>query len=226
MSSLKWGRLLATAAAATWIGACSESTRPVAPTPGPAEATSDRAAVALFEWAVNRSAPDVLERLFAGDFALMSAEQDSAGNSGRGALERDSVLIGFRAMLEGVPGRYPPAEANLSLDRILLSFPDARGGRDPQIHRTIRTHMALRVHDVATGSVFDISGSLVFLATRGDSAAVPMGTVAEPDSTRWWIASLEDEAVAGPRPGASAHPSMTFTLRTLLDFYRARAASP
>jgi hypothetical protein len=218
-------RWITATALALGLASCAESTRTLAPGPEPPIATSAMTAVRRFEWAIDQSDADVIADLLTADFELISAELDSAGNPSRGALDRESVMIGFRAMLEGVPGRYPPAEADLTLDRNLISFPDTRAGLDPRVHRTIRTFMELRVHDAATASLFEITGPLLFFLTRGDSATVPPGEVAAADSLHWWVRGIDDGTSSAPRRGASTHPARIVTLRSLLDLYRARAGA-
>src|SRR5262245_40314757 len=96
-------RILFAGGLSTLLGSCAEYKDIAAPGPGPPAATSPVSAVRLFEWAVSHSHPELLDAVFSGRCGLLSGAIDSAGNPASSLLPRDSVLAGFRAMLEGVP---------------------------------------------------------------------------------------------------------------------------
>ena len=177
----------------------------------------------MLEWAVDHSRPDLLEGLFSADFELFTAGLDSAGNLTRVGIPRDTVLAAFRAMLEGVPGKSAPATAALVLDRNLLATPDTRPGRDPRVHRSLRTSCDFRVEDSTTQGAFHVTGFLRFYASRADSAALPAGSTTATDTTRWWITRIEDETLAADGSlRTSAHPTKGWTLWLVLEIFLAR----
>lgn len=204
---------------------CYWSRETVAPWPEAAAPAAASAAGALqrLQWAVNQSRPELLDELLSGDFELVRAGVDSAGNLAQVSVPRDSVLVAFRSMLEGVPGRSLPAKARLELDRNLIEFPDTRPGRDPHVHRSVRSSFDLSVRDVTDESTYEVTGVLLIHASRGDSVALPASSTSRSDAGRWWITRIEDEAFAGP--GArrtSAHPASKPSLWQLLEYYLAR----
>ena len=206
------------------VASCERSPDPVAPSPAPPEASSAAGAVRRLEWAVDQSRVDVLEGLLSADFQLRHASMDSSGNVIGSFVPRDSVLAAFRSMLEGVPGKSAPAVARLDLDRNLIEFPDTRPGRDPRVHRTLRSRFALQVDDASSQQSFNVSGHLLFHVSRADSAALPAGNTATADTSHWWVTRIEDETTAtGAASGASAHPGRWTSLWNVLDFFLERA---
>ncbi len=184
--------------------------------------------VRRLEWAVNQRDLETVAGLLAADLICEAQALDSAGNVVRQPRDRAWVLEALRSLFEGVPGRYEPAQVTLDLDRDLIAFPDTRAGSSPVHRRTVRTSMGLRVRDPSTSSTFEVRGYLLFYAVRGDSAAIPSDQVAESgvsDSTRWWIDRVEDETLtAEPSPPrTSAHPARSWSLSSLLEYYRVRA---
>ena len=203
------------------LASCSRSTAPVVPASQTPEATSAVGAVRLLEWAVNTGHAGVLEGLLSADFDLAVAGLDSAGNQTRVDVPRDTVLAAFRSMLEGVPGTSAPAAAQLVLDRNLIELPDTRPGRQPNVHRSMRTSCYLHVYDSTTTAIFQVTGHLLCYVSRADSAALPAGSTAPADTSHWWITRIEDQTFEGSGV-ASAHPSKNMTLWTILDFYLTR----
>jgi hypothetical protein len=172
---------------------------------------------------VGQSRPDLLEGLFSADFELFTGGLDSAGNPMRVGIPRDTVLAAFRAVLEGVPGKSAPATATLVLDRHLLETPDTRPGREPRVHRSLRSACDFRVEDPTTHGAYHVAGFLLCFARRADSAALPSGSTTAADTTRWWITRIEDETLASEEvPRASAHPGKSFTLWRILEIFWAR----
>jgi len=166
-----------------------------APTPN-----SPQNAVKLFEWCwVNRGVDEYRE-LFTDDYVFISAGTDSAGNPSREIQARrdDEVQIAEN-MFIGSADRPPAESITLFFDQNLIAFPDTRPGKDPNWHKSIRTHVDLKVR-IDSGNTAEVTGSALFFLTRGDSAAIPNDLKArgfKPDPLRWWIDRWEDETLAG-----------------------------
>ena len=73
----------------------------------------------------------------------------------------------------------------------------------------------------------EITGSLLFFLTRGDSAAIPQQLIdrgLKPDSTRWWLDRMEDETLAGAGVSYAAQPSKRNTFAALLEYFHSLVA--
>jgi hypothetical protein len=185
-------RLLPIAAALAMAAglACGCATTIVAPLESPPAATSASGAVQRFAWGFNHKDVDVVRGLLTDDFGFVTAGSDSAGNPSRLPRDRPWFLVALAALADS------SSTVSLAVDRVLAAFPDARSGKDPRVHKQVRSSVdvSVRFRDVS-GNV-EVTGNLLFFLTRGDSASIPAEQRArgvKPDSTRWWVDRLEDE---------------------------------
>jgi hypothetical protein len=212
------------------VSAC-DMGRSVAPPPVAPAASTPAGAAERLAWAFNHSDAEIAAGLLPDDFEFATAGLDSAGNGARDTvLTRDTLLGALRSLLEGVPGVSSPARVTLNFDQNLVPFPDTRPGRDPRVHRAIRTSVDLRVFDPASQSTWEVSGHALFYLTRGDSAVIARDRVAlgvHADSTRWWIDRWEDETIGSAGGGgAHANPAGRWTLWQVLRFFLDRLLRP
>ncbi len=178
--------------------------------------------VRLYEHGMSNRNPTRLDSLFTEDYRFYFAVGDSAGLSDPLWLQRDEAASNY-AMLHGTPSVTPLQRVDLFFDRNLFAVPDARPGRNPRFHKTIRTTMSLRA-EPGDGSVYEITGFLFFYLVRGDSAQILPGHGA-PDSTRWWIQRLDDETIP-PGGGFRSMPSRNYTYGWLKQLYRSYLRTP
>lgn len=182
-------------------------------------ATSPAAAVKRLEWAFNHRDVEAIRGLLTEDFLFGTAAVDSAGNGVGHDWTRAQLLASFEALFIGNPGG-PPAAARvrMTIDANPIPFPDTRPGHAGAVHRSVRTSLDVRV-DTAEGDVFEATGHLLCYMTRGDSAQIPpeeLARGAKPDSTRWWIATIEDETIG---QGFHATPSHATSFTDILRLY-------
>lgn len=215
--------VIALAFASAMSTAC-DTARTVAPMDVAPAANTAAGAVQRLAWALNHRDVELIRGLLSDEFSFQTAGLDSAGNPARDTtLTRDSLLAVLRSLLGGRPGVPPPASVRLSLDADLVAFPDTRVGRDPRVHKTIRTSVDLVVVDSTAQHTFKASGHALFFLSRGDSATIPTelkALGAKADSTRWWIDQWEDETIGGG--GANASLVTVKSPRAIFRFYRDR----
>jgi hypothetical protein len=205
-------------AAALAVG-CATTTVAPPPVDGSPAASSPAGAVQRFAWGFNHKDVDVVGGLFTDDFQLISAGTDSAGNPTRNPTgDRPWFLVALAAL------RDSSSAVSFVLDRFPLPFPDTRPGKDPRVHKQIRSSVDAKV--LFPGGGVEVTGSLLFFLTRGDSAAIPPELAArgtKPDSTRWWIDRLEDETLGDSvYPGPTPTKSITFV--ALLGYFHSHIA--
>lgn len=178
--------------------------------------------VRMYEYGMNNRNAATLDSLFSEDFRFFFAAGDSAGMTRDSIwLQPDESVTNY-AMLHGTPSVVPLQRVVLDFDRNLIAFPDIRPGRNPRFHKTIRTTMQLRA-EPGDGSVYEVTGFLLFYLVRGDSAQILPGFGA-PDSTRWWIQQMDDETI--PPSGFRALPAPTRTYGALKHLYRSYLRLP
>jgi hypothetical protein len=175
----------------TLAGCATRSTAPQAVVVLAPDATSPVAAVQRFEWVFDHSSLETVAGLLTEDFLFGSTATDPTGSTDRWAKDRDSTLLALRAMFDGVRGHGLPAVVSLELDRNLVAIDDPRPGRSPSHHQLVFARTSLRIEDLEAG-VQRLDGSLVFVLTRGDSAAIPPDQGAGSDPGRWWIERIEE----------------------------------
>lgn len=211
--------------AALLLGACDKA--PTAPADRPPAADSPAGAVRAIEWAFNHRRLDVIAGLLPADFRFQTAGVDSAGNPTRDSLGlggREEFLAALRGLFEGTPTQPGAERVLLSFDRNLTEFPDTRPGKDPGVHRMIRTALDLKVA-LGDGSVVEVTGNALLYSVRGDSAAIPPELAARglrPDPGRWWLDRWEDETLTGA--GDRPLPAHALALGELLRRYLPVAA--
>jgi hypothetical protein len=199
------------------------STKIVAPPPvdEPPAASSPAGAVQRFAWGFDHKDVEVVSGLLSDDFQFISAGTDSAGNPSRAPYDRSWFLVALAAL------RDSSSTVSFMVDQNLVPFPDTRPGKVSKYHEQIRTsvHASVRFTD-ANGNV-EITGSLLFFLTRGDSAAIPADLRAlglKPDSTQWWLDRMEDETLAGASVSYAAQPSKRNTFAALLEYFHSLVA--
>ena len=182
----------------------------VASSPAPVP-NSPANAVKLFEWCWNNRAFQEYQELFTDDYRFIFATNDSAGNPYQGRpYTREDEMATAANLFNGGSNQPPAKSITLNLDRNLIALNDPRPGKLGRWHKSIRTHVDLKVevdHGDGATEFNTVQGFALFFIVRGDSAAIPPELVAKgfhSDSTRWWIERWEDETLpeggGGPAP--------------------------
>ncbi len=200
-----------------------DTARTIAPRALAPVADSPQNAVRLLQYALNYRDMDAIESLLPEDATFVSAGADSAGSVVRVPWTRAELVHALRNLLVGSPTVPPATSIALNIDANLVPFPDTRPGMSPELHRTIRTSVDLKV-ETADGSGYEVTGMALFYATRGDSAQISAEQKAhgaKPDSTRWWLSRWEDETLP-LSGGLRALPSHAMTLGAVLRLYLGR----
>lgn len=172
--------------------------------------------VRLFTWCWQNRDAARYEEVFTDDYRFIFGPNDSSGfQRDRPWLREDEIGMA-QHLFSGGADRPPASDVQITIDNVLVPLPDPRPGHLYKWHKTIRTHVDLKVTVTdasGTPSVIPVVGNALFYLVRGDSATVPKGFVQ--DSTRWWIERWEDETVGSsgtsarraPVPGAGARPA-------------------
>lgn len=228
-------RLAATALLTTLIAGASGCFNPFDPrvsvqraasTPAPSPNTAANA-VRLFEWCWKYRGIKEYEEVFTDDYRFQFADKDSAGNAFRDVpYTREDELRSASGLFVGNADHDAASDIQLDFDKTLYPLNDDRPGRDSLYHKSIRTHVDLKVTlDRGAGpEVNEVHGYAKFYLVRGDSAAIPKELADRgflPDSNRWWIERWEDETLpagaaplrigpAGPSRGAVIFRTTTF----------------
>jgi len=198
---------------------CSKRTRTVVPEPALVAPAADTPADGLraLEWSWNNRVCEPLYGLFTDDYVFAFAPGDSAGNAYRDVQwTREDELAASCNLFANA------TEIDLWLDKTLYDLPDDRPGKDPRVHRSIRTAVTLTVNIQIGGDprLEEVRGFAKFYLVRGDSAAIPDDQLQQgvgPDSTRWWIQRWEDETLPA---GSRANPAMNRTWGALKVLFR------
>ena len=221
--------LLLLAAAAAVPGCTKRTTAPAVPPPqGPAP-DSPKSTLLALKWALEHLDFATARSLFTDDFVFVFAETDSAGNTFRETpWGRDDEMASHLHMFVGGSATEPPVDRiTLEFTNTLIAFPSIVPGDHPDLHKTIRAEVHLRI--VRGESVLEVRGPGLFYFVRGDSAAIPQDLIDEgfgPDSTRWWIERWEDETVssgaatAARVPRAATMPAQSSTWGAVKAMYR------
>ncbi len=181
------------------------STQRVASSPPPSP-SSPANAVRLFVWCWKNRDPNRYAEVFTEDYRFIFAPNDSAGNPFRDApWIREAEMDMARHMFVGGGDQPPASDISITIDNSLVARDDTRPEHQNKWHRTIRTHVDLKVTVTdasGTPSVTPVVGNALFYLVRGDSAVIPseLSTRFKPDSTRWWIERWEDETIATGSP--------------------------
>ena len=199
------------------------ATKTVAPPPpadtGPV-ADSPANAVKRFEWAMNHKSSETVRGLLAADFLFIGAAMDSAGNASRDSLGGRGWFVDALAALDSAS-----TQVTCYMDENPISVADPRPGRDPRFHKLVRSSLDLVVRDAENR--FQVTGGLLFIVTRGDSATIPAELEArgvQADSTRWWFDGLEDETLPGAGAPAGTEASRNWTFGALLKLHHSLVA--
>lgn len=201
-------------------GGCSQGVGHLVAPPAEADLspapTSPEGIVRRFEWSWKNRGAAAYASDFTDDYRFQFEEFDSAGSAYRDVpWTREDELRMAGGMFTGNADHARASDIQLDFDRTLIPLSDDRPGRQNRWHRSIRTHVDLKVtFDRGAGpEVNEVHGFAKFYLVRGDSAAIPPDLVARgvgPDSTRWWIDRWEDETSAAG-VGTSANPTMEMT---------------
>jgi hypothetical protein len=202
--------------AAALFGAACARQNPVAPgAPAPAgpAANSATSVVQRFAWAWANRDTAAYSALLTDDFAFQFATGDSAGVPFRDqpwGFEFEEEAVGH--LLRGGSDRTPASDVQLAIDNLLVAVSDPRSGRVWPWHRSVRTHIDLKitVDDNGSPSVSSVQGYALFYVVRADSAVLSPARAAHGgrDSTRWYIQRWEDESIVGPgTPGLHVNPT-------------------
>lgn len=220
-------RPCAAAALLLALAACSKH-HPTAPVPvavvpaGPAP-SSAAGVVERLAWTWTRRDTAAYSALFTDDYSFRFAANDSAGSLWPGnAWTIEDEIQSVDHLFAGGFDLPPASDVVLTLDRPLVASPDPRPGRDPGWHRTVRTHVDLKVTVTFEGtpSVTPVTGYALFYVVRGDSAVLSAARLAAGgrDSTRWYVERWDDQTV-GTRPGLDAVPTRNATWGSLKSRY-------
>lgn len=215
-------RMLAPALLALAAFGCSPWTGAVAPPPVDPRPARDTPAgvVHRLEWDWQHLDAADYATLLTGDFRFVPEISDS---SGFGWTDEDpwnreiERLVALR-MFDRAPAA-PPVVNNvtLSFDRTMIPLPDPRPGKNSKWHRTIRTHVDLKVEVDRGGGSLDaqiVVGNALFYLVRGDSAVLTPDQILEGatrDSTQWWVQRWEDETLTSWSLAQSPTPARNFS---------------
>jgi hypothetical protein len=191
----------------------------VAPPAGPA-ANSATGVVQRFAWAwVNRDTA-AYSALLTDDFNFQFAANDSAGTPFRDqpwGFEFEDEAVGH--LLRGGSDLPPASDVSLTIDHLLVALTDPRPGKGSPWHRSVRTHLDLKItaDDNGSPNVTSIQGYALFYVVRADSAVLTPARAANGgrDSTRWYIQRWEDESSGAGAPGLHPLPTRNTTVGTL-----------
>jgi len=161
----------------------------------PPEPNSPFNALHLFDWSYDHRSIEQYRRLFTDDFRFFFSELDSSGDAYRVIpWTREDELIATRHLFVST------REIELTLDHNFNLTADARPGKNPIWHKAVATGVVLHVV-FPDGHTEDMSGSVKFFFTRGDSALIPDDLGAAPDPATWYIDAYEEQT--SPGVGAS-----------------------
>jgi hypothetical protein len=189
------------------------STQRAASTPAPAP-SSPANVIKLFAWCWANRDPSLYSEIFTDDYRFQFAANDSAGNAYRDSpWIREYELSSAQHMFTGGADRPPASDISITIDKLLVGLPDPRPGKNPKWHKSVRTHVDLKITIEENGSpsVSSVQGYALFYVVRGDSAVIPPELAAQgfkPDSTRWWIERWEDESIGNASPQAAVRPAV------------------
>jgi hypothetical protein len=182
-----------------------------ASSPAPAPNTPANT-VRLFVWCWAHRDPTRYAEVFTDDYRFIFQPNDSAGNPFRERpWLREDEMASAQHLFSGGADQPPASGIEISIDSKLVPLPDPRPGHDPHWHKTINTHVDLKVTVTdasGTPQVTPVVGNMLMYLVRGDSAVIPSELVAQGfkrDSTRWWIDRWEDQTIVTNGP-ASARP--------------------
>jgi len=155
-------------------------------------------ALRLLEWSYGSKNAENYRRLFTSDFRFVFSDLDSNGAAYRDVpWTRNDELISSTHLFEGGDVDQPEAtDIRLTMDRNFIVSPDQRPGKNPNWHVMIDTYVILHVL-LSDGHVDDITGSVKFFLTRGDSASIPPDLGVSPDPNIWYIDRWEDSTAQG-----------------------------
>jgi len=216
---------------------CSPWTGAVAPPPAdPHPSRSTPAGVVhRMEWDWQHLDAADYATLLTGDFRFVPAVGDSAGSgwSEGTPWNREIERLVAMRMFDPAPSA-PPSVSDLVLnfDRTLISLPDTRPGKNPRWHRSIRTHVDLRVEMDVGGGDLDLQiivGNALFYLVRGDSARLTANQQwegATNDSTQWWIERWEDETLEYGGFAQSPTPTQTRTWAAIKMYFLPSRLAP
>jgi hypothetical protein len=211
-------RTLLAAVLALGLSGCSVEHRVTGPLPWqpqPPVADSPTNAIRVFEWGWNHRDLGAFRGLLTDDFRFVFALGDSAGNAYRDdPITREWMLGCLTHLFVGGGSAAPAERIALAFDPTLRVFPDSRPGKAPRWHKEILTgvDLAIKTED---GAEYRIMGNARFFVVRGDSAMIPAGLGAGPDSTRWYLQQWNDETLSGAG-SASLGEVVTAGLRATL----------
>jgi hypothetical protein len=229
-------RMLAPALLALAAFGCS-ATKSVAPPPVDPHPSRDTPAgvVKRLEWDWQHLDAADYATLLTGDFRFVPAAGDSAGSgwTNENPWNREIERLVTTRMFDPAPSEPPSVnDLVLNLDRTMISLPDPRPGKHPKWHRTIRTHVDLKVEVGLGGGSIDaqiVTGNAFFYLVRGDSAVLTLDQQwegATHDSTQWWIERWEDETLEYGGFTQSPTPTRNLTWAAIkLYFLPSRLAS-
>jgi len=197
----------------------------------PPRADSPRDLLRLFEWCWEHRAAAEYRELFTDDFRFGFATTDSTGTPflDRG-FTRDDELSSATHLFQGGDAHQPRAN-RITLDfdpPDLVAFPDSRPGKTDPWHKSIFTHVLIKIEfDEATETV---SSSAHFFVVSGDSALIPQELKDrgfKPDPNRWYIERYEEQETFGVAAGIeSAGVPVGIARRGLTGAMRGGAALP
>ena len=231
MRSAIFPAILAVAVALALPG-CSVEHRVTGPLPWASHApvaNSPTNAIRLFEWGWDHRDLGTFQSLLTDDFRFVFALADSAGEQFRDhPFGREEMLGCLQHLFVGGGLASPATSISLTLAPALRVLPDSRAGKNGTWHKEILTSVDLDIQ-TEDGAEYRIVGDARFFVVRGDSALIPAGLGAGPDSTRWYLEQWNDESMSGAASVSplravagdllAPQPSVNFTWGDILALY-------
>jgi hypothetical protein len=187
-------------------------------------ANSPTNVIRRFAWAWTHRDTTTYASVFTDDFRFVFAASDSAGSFWPGHAWNipDEMQSAGHLFVGG--GDVPPlSDVTLFIDNVLIAQLDPRPGHDGRWHKTVRTHVDLKLTATYDGTpaVDPVVGYAVFYVVRGDSAMLSPARVAAGgrDSTRWYIDRWEDQTVGTGSPGLHPNPTRATTWGSIKALY-------
>jgi hypothetical protein len=210
------------------VAACAKHhpTAPAAVVDSGPVANSPANAVRRLTWALLHRDTTTYAGVLTDDFVFVFAPSDSAGNPWRDQpWDRACELPSIAHLLLGGGALPRASHLALAIDSMLFASPDPRPGHGNRWHRSVRTHIDLKLTVTDAGgtpSVTPVSGYALFFAVRGDSAVLSPERIAagDCDSTRWYLERWEDQTVGTATPGLHPEATQQGTLGRIKVLYR------
>jgi hypothetical protein len=190
------------------VSGCSKDpVRPSTQAPSVRIADSPLGAAYRFQYAYRNRSVDLYRTLFTSDFTFVFSALDVAGIPYRDHPwgRTEELACADSMFVTGTQGMGVVTSVTLDLASTPTDSADIRVGRDPRVHRRIDARVVVAF--ATAQGIYEDRGLIRLYVVRGDSASIPSGLGATPDSTRWYIQTWEDGTYAGGFAAVRVHPS-------------------